>query len=1001
MTQGWYWAVLLLLSEVSGAQESFPYTLQWKHFTRTPATALAWQDSLVYVGDGEGRVRALRQRDGGQVWQRRGFGPLRRPLALAGGQVLVADAWGRVELLEASAGATIWSTQRQGWGEAGSVVEAGRVYLGSADGWLYALSGTDGSEAWRIYTGASLPSRPWAGQGQLYTAARPGQLLQLDLATGTRLGQVHTQSPVVAGPVDAGDRLVVGCEDGYVRAFRQEGLAPLWQQGLTSLRQGSLASLWQPNLAQLWQQRLGAPLQAEPLWTQDRLICLAGNGWVYGLDPGKGEVKWRFALEGKGSGPLAQGLAGEVLVATDQGQILALEAHTGRLLWRVQVLARGGLYLQADGPWLYAGAADGYLYAFCIRPLPAPREAEWEDWQEVLERGAKTGYKHQVLRRDSFQQTEGWRFLEEEVSWGGGFVSRKFELWTDLEYRPLAFVEERREGSQLLEVVGAWDGDQVRLEQRLGGRTAPRQVGSDPGAVLVEVALLKLAAEGRAQVGRQDSLRIFNPSSETTGTLYVAFEAGQDEAPLLARLGSEPGATDVLCWIDAQGRQVSRQVPIVGAEEVRVNAARALSWGMPGPDKLVWLDYPVPAPTKVERLVLQLPSHLVGSLVLQDERQQVVEGLDGVLRLAIQRPEDRRGDAARLPLLAPGLEPYLQPTLYVQSDDPRIVALAGQLRGAEQNAWQVVQRLQRWVYDRMTPVETAVRFKTTGEILDEMEGTCSEYTVLFISLCRAAGIPARAAAGLVASPSGALIPHLWAEVYVGYWVSVDPAWDQIEVDAAHIQLSTGELAPQTVGRLNGPVGLFMAFGDTVRVGEYFDSEARFLGEAERFFAEAAQAERTFGDTLAQERYRQIAALPWNHRTAEAYLRQGRYQLQQGQLAEATLSFTQLLNQGEEPEAQGVFHLARVAEQQGDTKGAAARFRQLVAKYPDHQLVDEALGRLAEMAEQAGGCAQARPYYQRLSEEYSQSGWSLVARSALERCRQQEAGKEAGEMDGKP
>ncbi|MBI2503308.1 MAG: PQQ-binding-like beta-propeller repeat protein [Candidatus Latescibacteria bacterium] len=815
MIRGLCGVVLLLLSGIGAAQAPFPYALQWKHFTRTPATALAWGDSLVYAGEGEGLVSALRQQDGTQVWQRRGYGPLRRPLVLAGGQVLVADAWGRVEVLAASAGAPLWSAQRQGWGEAGAAVEAGRCFLGSADGWLYALSAADGVEAWRLYTGASLPSRPWASQGQLYTAARSGQLLQVDLVSGTRLGQADTQSPVVAGPVGAEDRLVVGCADGYVRAFRRQSLASIWQQ------------------------RLGAPLQAEPVWVQDRLVCLAGNGWIYGLDLSRGEVKWRFALEAKGSGPLAIGPAGEVLVATDQGEILALEPRSGRLLWRQQVLARGGLYLLAAGPWLYAGAADGYLYAFRLQqPIPPNQVAAWENWQEVFARGAKTGYKYQMLRSDRFQETTGWHFLEEEVSWAGGFVRRHFELWTDLGYRPLAFVEQRREESQLLEVVGAWEGDQVRLEQHLDGRTVQRQVTTETGAVLAEVALLKLVRENRTQVGRHDSLRIFDPSSETTGTLYVDFEAGEGEAAFLARLGSEPGGGDVLCWLDAQGRQVHRQVPLVGGEEVRVSAAQACAWGMPGPDKGVWLDYPVPAPAKIERLVLELPSHLLGLLVVQDERQQVVEGMDGRLRLAVQRLEDRHRDAARLPILAPGLEPFLQPSLYVQSDDPRIRELAAELRGQERDAWQVVLRLQRWVYDRMTPTETAVRFKSTAEILAEMEGTCSEYTVLFLSLCRAAGIPARACAGLVASPSGMLIPHLWAEVYVGYWASVDPTWDEVEVDAVHIQFSAGDLAPQTVGRLNSPVGLFLAFADTLKLGEYFTGETRFLGEAEGLFVQA-------------------------------------------------------------------------------------------------------------------------------------------------------------------
>jgi tetratricopeptide (TPR) repeat protein len=374
-----------------------------------------------------------------------------------------------------------------------------------------------------------------------------------------------------------------------------------------------------------------------------------------------------------------------------------------------------------------------------------------------------------------------------------------------------------------------------------------------------------------------------------------------------------------------------------------------------------------------------------------------VEGLDGVVRLAIQRPESGQRDAVRLPILNPELAPYLQPSLYVQSNDSRIQELAAQLRGQERDAWKVALRLLRWVHDQMTPAETAVRFKSTGEILAQMEGTCSEYTVLFLSLCRAAGLPARAAAGVVVSPSGALIPHLWAEVYVGYWARVDPAWDQAEVDAAHIQLSSGDLAPQTLGRLNGPVGLFFAFGDTLRLGEYFNGETRFLGEAERLFVQAGQAERSFADTLAQALYQQIAHLPWNHRTAEACLRQGRFQLQQGQLAAAALLFSQLLTQGEGPEAQGLFYLARVAEQQGDHQGAVAGLKQLVVKHPDHDLADEALGTLAEMEEKVGGCSQALPYYQRLSEEYSQSGWALLARSAIERCGRQE---EEAIMDGK-
>jgi len=62
----------------------------------------------------------------------------------------------------------------------------------------------------------------------------------------------------------------------------------------------------------------------------------------------------------------------------------------------------------------------------------------------------------------------------------------------------------------------------------------------------------------------------------------------------------------------------------------------------------------------------------------------------------------------------------------------------------------------------------------------------------------------------------------------------------------------------------------------------------------------------------------------------------------------------------------------------------------VKKYPDDDMADEALGQLAQLREQMGGCQAALPYYERLREEYSRSGWALVARNSIERCQQQES-----------
>ncbi|SVE15122.1 uncharacterized protein METZ01_LOCUS467976, partial [marine metagenome] len=58
---------------------------------------------------------------------------------------------------------------------------------------------------------------------------------------------------------------------------------------------------------------------------------------------------------------------------------------------------------------------------------------------------------------------------------------------------------------------------------------------------------------------------------------------------------------------------------------------------------------------------------------------------------------------------------------------------------------------------------------------------------------------------------------------------------------------------------------------------------------------------------------------------------------------------------------------------------------LLRDFPDGDLADDALGQLAERAQEEGGCRAALPFYQRLREEYSRTGWASVAESALARC----------------
>ena len=82
------------------------------------------------------------------------------------------------------------------------------------------------------------------------------------------------------------------------------------------------------------------------------------------------------------------------------------------------------------------------------------------------------------------------------------------------------------------------------------------------------------------------------------------------------------------------------------------------------------------------------------------------------------------------------------------------------------------------------------------QVLQARTGDCNEHTQLFVALARAAGLPARIAAGL-AYVDGKFFYHAWPEILLDDWVAVDPTFGQFPADAAHLRFVIGGVARQT------------------------------------------------------------------------------------------------------------------------------------------------------------------------------------------------------------
>ena len=89
------------------------------------------------------------------------------------------------------------------------------------------------------------------------------------------------------------------------------------------------------------------------------------------------------------------------------------------------------------------------------------------------------------------------------------------------------------------------------------------------------------------------------------------------------------------------------------------------------------------------------------------------------------------------------LRVYLAPSPMIESDDRRIRALAEELTDQSLPAWEQVGKNFDWVRENVA-YEFDTQLKGAVTALDDGKGDCEELTSLFIALCRAQKIPARA-----------------------------------------------------------------------------------------------------------------------------------------------------------------------------------------------------------------------------------------------------------------
>ncbi|MBI4511746.1 MAG: lasso peptide biosynthesis protein [Deltaproteobacteria bacterium] len=134
-------------------------------------------------------------------------------------------------------------------------------------------------------------------------------------------------------------------------------------------------------------------------------------------------------------------------------------------------------------------------------------------------------------------------------------------------------------------------------------------------------------------------------------------------------------------------------------------------------------------------------------------------------------------------------------------DSPSLVQLAKSLMPHGTPAAEAARSVVAWVHKHVQ-YEVTVGTLDAQAVLDRKRGDCTEFSVLTVSLLRAAGVPAEVRQGM-AVVGREMVAHAWVAYHDGVgWREIDPTEGRLTVGSGHVEVAVLELISLvSLGRL--------------------------------------------------------------------------------------------------------------------------------------------------------------------------------------------------------
>lgn len=427
-----------------------------------------------------------------------------------------------------------------------------------------------------------------------------------------------------------------------------------------------------------------------------------------------------------------------------------------------------------------------------------------EHWYSLSLMNTKIGYMHTSI--------EGTEHQGEQVARNKTDIVMNFKaLGTDItveitrvEYTgpdlmPRYFLSTSNE-SGLKQIEGRIVEGIAHVKTILNGETTESEIPVPADTVSEYTGVASLLTQKGLKTGDKQTFHTFvfdllkpvKTELEVLGEETLTYQSEERQVYVLKQTMDMMNGITAKLWIDPDGVNYRTEVPLMGLSMVTTKTDRETA--LEGTEEVDVVlktrilpsgKFPIPKAKHLEAEV-KLPTGDIAKVVMSTPRQKLETSTARAGKLSIQVPSIVAEDCLNLPVRNGGGE-FLAASAYIQADHPDIQSKTKEILEDEVNSWRAAEKLCRWVYASINDKKMSGGFASSLTALQSLSGDCTEHTVLFIALARAAGIPARICSGIVFAKD-AFYYHFWPEVYVGKWVQMDPTLDQIIADANHIQL---------------------------------------------------------------------------------------------------------------------------------------------------------------------------------------------------------------------